>query len=174
MAWTTPRTWATNDGLTASLLNQHLRDNLNHLYGAPRCRVRRTTTQSIATGTWTAITFDAERFDNDTMHSTSVNTSRITCVTAGQYMIGGSIATANNATGLRGIGVRINGATYITGATYANVGAIEECLLSTATYYALAAADYAELMARQDSGGALNINANGNYTPEFWAVWQGN
>lgn len=33
MAWTNPRTWATNDGLTASTLNTHLRDNLLHLYG---------------------------------------------------------------------------------------------------------------------------------------------
>jgi hypothetical protein len=31
MAWTTPRTWATNDSLGASTLNTHLRDNLNWL-----------------------------------------------------------------------------------------------------------------------------------------------
>ncbi len=31
MAWTTPRTWVTDEVLTAALLNTHLRDNLNWL-----------------------------------------------------------------------------------------------------------------------------------------------
>ncbi len=31
MAWTTPRTWAVNEQLTAALMNQQLRDNLNYL-----------------------------------------------------------------------------------------------------------------------------------------------
>lgn len=33
MAWTTPRTWAALEKVTAALLNTHLRDNLNYLYG---------------------------------------------------------------------------------------------------------------------------------------------
>lgn len=32
MAWTNPRTWNTGELVTASLLNTHLRDNLNYLY----------------------------------------------------------------------------------------------------------------------------------------------
>lgn len=32
MAWTSPKTWNTNDLVTANDLNQQLRDNLNHLY----------------------------------------------------------------------------------------------------------------------------------------------
>ena len=32
MAWTTPRTWAVNQQLTAALMNQHVRDNLSYLY----------------------------------------------------------------------------------------------------------------------------------------------
>ena len=33
MAWTTPRTWVTNETATASNFNVHVRDNLNALYG---------------------------------------------------------------------------------------------------------------------------------------------
>src|SRR5262245_7568818 len=33
MAWTTPRTWVAGELVTASMLNTHLRDNLNFLYG---------------------------------------------------------------------------------------------------------------------------------------------
>jgi hypothetical protein len=32
MAWTTPRTWVTNEVVTASLLNTHVRDNLAYLF----------------------------------------------------------------------------------------------------------------------------------------------
>ncbi len=32
MAWTSPKTWNTNDLVTANDLNQQVRDNLNHLY----------------------------------------------------------------------------------------------------------------------------------------------
>lgn len=35
MAWTTPKTWATGDLVTAVDLNTHLRDNLNALKGVP-------------------------------------------------------------------------------------------------------------------------------------------
>ena len=33
MAWTTPRTWVAAETVTASLMNAHVRDNLNALYG---------------------------------------------------------------------------------------------------------------------------------------------
>lgn len=32
MAWTTPRTWTTSELVTASIMNTHVRDNLNYLY----------------------------------------------------------------------------------------------------------------------------------------------
>lgn len=32
MAWTTPRTWVTNELVTASIMNTHVRDNLNALF----------------------------------------------------------------------------------------------------------------------------------------------
>ncbi len=32
MAWTTPRTWAVNEQLTAALMNQQVRDNVRYLY----------------------------------------------------------------------------------------------------------------------------------------------
>lgn len=36
MAWTTPRTWAASELVTATQLNEQLRDNLNALKGPPR------------------------------------------------------------------------------------------------------------------------------------------
>lgn len=34
MAWTTPKTWATNELVTATAMNEQLRDNMNYLVGA--------------------------------------------------------------------------------------------------------------------------------------------
>ncbi len=34
MAWTTPRTWVTNELVTAAIMNTHVRDNLNETIGA--------------------------------------------------------------------------------------------------------------------------------------------
>lgn len=34
--WTTPRTWVTNELVTAPLMNTHLRDNLDYLFTRPR------------------------------------------------------------------------------------------------------------------------------------------
>ncbi len=35
MTWTTPRTWVTNELVTADVLNEHVRDNLNALKAPP-------------------------------------------------------------------------------------------------------------------------------------------
>lgn len=58
----------------------------------PACRLTRTSTsQAISRNTFTAITFDSEAFDTDSMHSTSSNTSRITINTAGLYLFSGFV-----------------------------------------------------------------------------------
>ena len=49
MAWTTPRTWVALEGLTAALMNTHVRDNENALYNAFKVTVRVYT----ANATWT-------------------------------------------------------------------------------------------------------------------------
>lgn len=56
------------------------------------CRVRRTTDQSLTLDTLTAILFDTEDFDTDTMHSTVSNTDRITASTAGYYAVGAYVS----------------------------------------------------------------------------------
>lgn len=57
------------------------------LANPPSCSVSRTRNQTIATNTWTALAFNLEKHDTDTMHSVSVNSSRITFTTAGVYLV---------------------------------------------------------------------------------------
>lgn len=57
------------------------------LLNPPACRVFRTSNQSIPNNTLTAVTFNQESYDTDTMHSTAALTNRVTFTTAGVYTI---------------------------------------------------------------------------------------
>lgn len=151
-------------------MNTHVRDDLAFIHDPPSCRVRNSADISIPNNTLTVLTFNAERFDTDGMHSTSVNTGRITFATAGKYIIGGDIEWVGNVTNVRLIGIRLNGATIIA---YADQINSDTAVLrqSVVTLYQFAAGDYVELLAYQNSGGALTVSALGNYSPEFWAAW---
>ena len=87
MAWTAPRTWALNDLVTPALLNEQLRDNLLALRTPPTCRATQTTATSLANATYTAVTFNAEAWDTDAIHSTTTNTERLNPSTAGKYLV---------------------------------------------------------------------------------------
>jgi hypothetical protein len=173
MAWTTPRTWSTGETVTAAIMNAHVRDNLNFLYGAPACRAYHNAAQATTTAVALALALNSERFDNDTMHDTSSNNSRITFTTAGRYVVTGSIEFASNATGVRTCQIRLGGATVIAGVNDVDVAA-SLCVLPVATVYSFSAAEYVELVATQTSGGNLNVNSSTNYSPEFSAHWLGN
>ena len=167
MAYSAPPNFVAGAVLTEAQLDT-LSDDITFLANPPRCRVYNSANISLTTGVDTALTFNSERYDTDTMHSTAVNTSRITFTTAGTYDIKGHVSFAANATGQRTLLVRVDGATIIavqkTDATAA--GSVE---VSVATEYAFTAGQYVELVASQNSGGALNVTAGGNYSPEFSA-----
>ena len=141
---------------------------------APHCRVYNSGSFSLTTGVAGAITFDSERVDVGGCHSTSSNTSRLTVPSGGGgfYLIGGHVAIAASSAGTyRTLGIRLNGATFIAYQTLAPLSASVDVRGSIQTAYQLAAGDYVELLASQDSGGALNVLAASNYTPEFWFKW---
>lgn len=140
--------------------------------GKPHCRVYNNANFSVgSSATWTSITFNTERFDVGAMHSTASNQSRIVVPTGegGKYLIGGSLAFATNATGRRLMRILLNGTTVICQAELPLSSS--ESGGNLTTIYNLAAADYVELQAYQSSGGALNVIAGTNYSPEFWAMW---
>ena len=56
MAWTTPRTWAVNEQLTAALMNQQVRDNLSYLKSHASGYATKGDAWSVTGGTYQAIT----------------------------------------------------------------------------------------------------------------------
>ncbi len=127
----------------------------------PRCQVFHNTTQSLTSGVDTALLFNSEDHDTGGMHDTGANTSKITIPTGGDglYLLNGA-ATLANAVNAFHLYWRKNGTTAIScnscGAQVAggaSQGVSNSCLV------VLAAADYVELMALQDSGGAVNAGS---------------
>lgn len=168
MPFIPPASWATNETVTSAKMNAQLRDNMRWLgTDKYRCRAVRVATQSIPTGTDTAISMTAEDFDVGTMHDSATNSSRITIPAdgAGHYYIGGSYNMAQNGTNRRVSYLRLNGTTdlVIQNVPPPNTG---DFGASLATYALLAANDYVELVVNQNSGGALAA-----FEAALWVVW---
>jgi len=122
--------------------------------------------QSIPNATVTAINFDTERYDTDTMHDNVTNNTRLTATTAGKYLIIGQAAFDTDVNGRRSINIRLNGSTFIAVVEHdTNQNAASVPLV--AVIFDLSAADYVELLLFQSSGGAINSVKNAEYTPEF-------
>lgn len=171
--WTSPTTRAPDYVVDDADWNTDVVENLKFLHDPPRCRVYGTTDQGIPNNSWTPLGFDAERYDSDTMHTTSGNTERITFTTAGTYLLTAGAEFETNGTGIREIRIGTNGATVLAWSTCPSANASSGTKLSVVTVFRFSAADYATVEVFQDSGGALLVEATGAYTPEFSATWIG-
>jgi hypothetical protein len=138
----------------------------------PAARVYDSGDQSVSASSWTAVTFDSERFDTDSMHSTSSNTSRLTVPTDGDgiYLVGANLRLTT--TGEIRVRLLKNGATVIgqvshsidSGSPPTNTDLQVQSLVS------LSATDYIQVQAW--TNGAETIKASAQISPEFWAIWQ--
>lgn len=133
-------------------------------------RVTNSAAISVPNATATVLTFDQERRDDGSLHSTSSNTDRLTAPVAGWYQIAGNVEFATNATGFRTISVRKNGGTTIIWVSQANAVSGTQTILQVGCVAYLAANDYVSLYAYQSSGGALNVQKSDEYSPEFSMV----
>lgn len=162
------------DVFTETMWDVYIRDNVNNLITPPGGGAKRTTTQSLTTGTWTAIGFDSEvgLWDSDTVHNDVTNNSRLTLTTSGVYVVTGCIAFTGNSTGMRGATITQNGVGVWTQHAPAHADGTQ--LVNVAGICVVAANDYLELYGFQSSGGALNTVADGSFGPtRLAAVWVG-
>ena len=159
-------------GATGSASTAARRDHAHAMPADPTAdisvRAYNTANISTSSGSWAPLTLDSERFDTDSMHSDSSNTERLTCNTAGKYAIFGIARHATDTTGQRMLRVLLNGTTTIAEIKF-DAGA-SDVTEGIATLYSLSATDYVELQSFQNSGGALNIEAVPNYSPEFGMI----
>lgn len=133
--------------------------------GTPSARVYRTTTQTIADSTVTALTFDAERWDNASLHSTSSNTDRLVAPVAGIYAVTAHIRWDTNGTGQRLLRVKDNAGALIASASQPPVSG-DVTYQSIATTVTLGASGYVTIEVYQTSGGNLGIGSAAQHSPE--------
>jgi len=164
-----------SDGGTG--VNKDVSDNLGHAIHAAlttgvhsfdkSCRVFHSVAQAISSDGWVNLAFDSERWDTDDIHHLTTNNSRLTCKTAGKYLVMGCFDFAANDTGIRKIAILRNGNTYVAVFGAPNLGAALTTSLITSMVLNLAVNDYVELRAYQNSGANLNVVSTAEYSPEF-------
>lgn len=130
-------------------------------------RVRRTTNQSINNASATAISFDAERWDDANMWVIGTPT-RVTIPAPGWYDVSASVRWASGAGTKRQLKFQLNGTTDIDVEDTPPMAS--DHYQSISTSYFFAAGDYLELFVYQDAGGALNIVTDANISPEMTVV----
>lgn len=171
MAYSAPTTRSTGFLVTAAVWNQDVVDNMVAQENPPACRVRHNANQTLTTGVDLTILFNTEELDTTgNMHSTSVDTSKIVVPTAGLYHITGTVEIGSSAAGSkRYVYIQVNGTTVIAITSMPfSAGAVSWGNVSTTKK--LAAGDYLQLKAHQDSGGNLTLFTDGEFAPVFTAV----
>lgn len=116
--------------------------------------------------TTTLLTYDSERYDTDAIHDIGVNPGRLTCKTAGKYSISTHVRFQADADGYRIVYIKLNGTTNIA-IQEGNAPSGGSMIISCETKYDLAENDYVETLVYFLAGNVLNVEATGNYSPEF-------
>ena len=169
--YTTPPTAVAGQPLAASDWNTKVRDSMDFLWKPPAAKVYHSVAQSMANNVVATVAFNSERHDNDVIHDTVTNNSRLTCKTAGIYDIRAQVEFAHNVTGIRVLYIVLNAVTIIAELTlYAINAATVPTAMQVQCHYALAVNDYVICQVFQNSGGALNIQASNNFSPDFSMV----
>lgn len=175
MPYTSPATVVTGTTITSAWGNS-VKAGEDFLANAPTCRVYNSASIATVTATDTRMTFNTERFDNDTMHSTVTNTGRITINTAGVYEFKFHYRWQQNATGYRQTRIVLNpsgaGAGTEIGFKLVPGNGVNVLIESLSTRWKCIVGDFVEVWCFQTSGGGLTIDAAPAYSPEFSACWE--
>jgi hypothetical protein len=139
--------------------------------------------QSIPDSTLTRLAFDSTTADSTgTQHSDTTDNSRLTCRSAGTYIVHAEAEWSANAKGVRRIFLKANGTTIVGYAgSYPNQTFQGEQNQVTAFWNCQTPGEYIEMFGYQASGGVLSLaggtdgvaGAGANTTPRlsWWKVF---
>jgi hypothetical protein len=172
VAWTSPRSWVSGETVTSTILNTHVRDNLNAIVSPPYAYIRATTATSVGGSASANISFNTEIVDTDNLY-TSASPTRLTIATAGLYMLAGGYSLALSAGALANARFRVNGGLLQHSGTSVICGATgQNATLSLTCFYRLSVGDYVEL-ASFSNGSAVNTFVSQGDTAFMQVRWMG-
>lgn len=122
------------------------------------CCVSRSSALEIATATPTAITWDNEVRDDGGCWS-SGDATKLVAPVAGWYAISSWVWWKANNAGGRRLYILANGTTTVGRSSTASSAAMNDITNHVSAVYYLAASEYVQIMADQNSGGGLDVQA---------------
>ena len=133
--------------------------------------VNNSTNIAIPSGVSQALTFNNERFDVGDVHEPG--SSRLRAPIAGVYVVAGNANFSGvTSIGQRRVQIRRNGE-VIVASVQVEATSVNQIQLGISKVIQLAAGDYLELLAFQNSGGDLAVLQEGQFSPEFNIAWIG-
>jgi len=138
--------------------------------GPPLCVITGSGTQTIPNGTYTEISWGTEMSDTSRLHNPASNPEKIYIKKSGWYTINAQISFDTNATGVRIIRLRKNGAVLDRSTMTAAPVTGASSSIATTVPVILAAGDYISVEAYQNSGGDLDVKTNES---NFNLIWIG-
>jgi len=124
--------------------------------------------QAIPNNTLTVLAFNSEDFDTDAIHDFVVNNSRLTCKTAGTYLLYVNIEWQAAPAGYRRLFINHSVDGIMAWLQYdvaEGANPYGQCLM---TCYPLSVTDWMTCHVKQNSGGAINIEGDGaDIRPRF-------
>jgi hypothetical protein len=154
-AITRPFAWAGGSAFTGSRGDQD-HDAILLAQDPPGCIARRTTTQSINNTTFTAISFNSEVVDNDSMFAAT--STDITIQHDGYYLAIYGIDWATNTTGTRVINILQNAVAIPEGSKELPAGGTGNHRDTGCVAFTAVTSDVIRMEVWQNSGGALNVD----------------
>lgn len=125
------------------------------LDAARTARVYRSAALSLANNGTTAVAFDAESWDTDTLHDNSTNPSRVVLNKVGKWQVDWQLVYAANGTGVRDASLMVNGAVVAIRELLNSGGSVGVYVHGSDIVNATAITDYVEIQPFQNSGGSL-------------------
>ncbi|GAI82597.1 unnamed protein product [marine sediment metagenome] len=123
---------------------------------------------TVANNVYDTVEFNTESWDTDNCHDNVTNNDRLTCRTAGKYLLIAQIRWVGNATGYREMSIRVaNGASTPRAYTQKSDLNANNCAQNLATIVDMAVNEYARVYVKQTSGGNLDIEGGKRYAPDF-------
>jgi hypothetical protein len=120
------------------------------------CAIRawRSNAHTLSDVTWTAMSFDREERDTDSVWAATA--SQFLPSVPGYYLVTGSCAFSSDATGWRWIAIQVNGAQYMATNMAPGDGTEDTHISIAHIVYLDGFTDYVEIVVRQSSGGDLD------------------
>lgn len=140
----------------------------------PACaRVTQSAQTNIPDSAETGLNWNGQTFLTGAIHSTSANSSRITCGSTGLWDVGAVVPWSSGITAFRESRIKVNDGTVIANARtgqFNDDASPSPVHIMHTIWAATSSADYFTVTVTQNSGSTKSIIVTGAMVPTFWAV----